>query len=71
MKAILVTIMAAALLSACGTDRTDRLASGAGIGAGVGLLAGPPGVIVGALAGGAAGAATSPRDVNLGKPAWK
>jgi len=41
----------------------------------VGALAGPPGVVGGALIGGGAGAvtgaATSPSDVNLGKPVWK
>ena len=71
MKGIAVTILAAALLSACGTTQSDRTVSGAGIGAGVGLLGGPPGVVVGALVGGAAGAVTSPRQVDLGRPVWE
>jgi osmotically inducible lipoprotein OsmB len=70
MKALAATLLAAAVLSACGTTTTDRAASGAGIGAGIGLLAGPPGVVVGALAGGATGAVTKPKDVNLGQPVW-
>jgi hypothetical protein len=71
MKPLAIAILATALLSACGTARSDRTASGAGIGAGIGLLGGPPGVVVGALAGGAVGATTSPRQVDLGTPVWK
>ena len=66
------------MLAACGNDPEERTtsgaAAGAATGAAVGALAGPPGVAVGALVGGGAGpvtgAATSPRDVNLGKPPW-
>lgn len=66
------------LLAACGTNPQERTtggaAAGAATGAAVGALAGPPGVAVGALVGGGAGAitgaATSPKDVNLGKPPW-
>jgi len=71
MKALAVVLLAAAMLSACGTTTTDRAVSGAGIGAGVGLLGGPPGVVVGALVGGAAGAVTSPSQVDLGRPIWE
>ena len=71
MKALAITILATALLSACGTTPADRTASGAGIGAGIGLLGGPPGVVVGALAGGAVGATTSSRQVDLGEPVWQ
>ena len=71
MKALAAILMTAAMLSACGTTTTDRAASGAGIGAGIGLLGGPPGVVVGALVGGAAGAATSPSQVDLGRPIWE
>ena len=71
MKALAVVLLAAAMLSACGTTTTDRAVSGAGIGAGIGLLGGPPGVVVGALAGGAVGAATSPSQVDLGRPVWE
>jgi hypothetical protein len=66
------------LLAACGTQPKERTtggaAAGAASGAAVGALAGPPGMAVGALVGGGAGAvtgaATSPNDVNLGKPPW-
>jgi len=66
------------LLAACGTNPKERTtggaAAGAATGAAVGALAGPPGMAVGALVGGGAGAvtgaATSPNDVNLGKPPW-
>jgi phage tail tape-measure protein len=66
------------LLAACGTQPKERTtggaAAGAATGAAVGALAGPPGMAVGALVGGGAGAitgaATSPKDVNLGKPPW-
>lgn len=71
MKALAVVLLAAAMLSACGTTTTDRTVSGAGIGAGVGLLGGPPGVVVGALVGGATGAVTSPGQVDLGRPIWE
>jgi osmotically inducible lipoprotein OsmB len=71
MRKLALALLAAATLSACGTNTGDRALSGAGIGAGVGLLGGPPGVIVGGAVGAATGAATSPSDVNLGQPAWK
>src|SRR6516165_1460207 len=66
------------LLAACGTNPKERTtggaAAGAATGAPVGALAGPPGMAVGALVGGGAGAvtgaATSPNQVNLGKPPW-
>jgi hypothetical protein len=66
------------LLAACGTEPRERTtggaAAGAATGAGIGLIGGPPGVVAGALIGGGAGAvtgaATSPKDVNLGKPPW-
>jgi phage tail tape-measure protein len=66
------------LLAACGTNPKERTtggaAAGAATGAAVGALAGPPGMAVGALVGGGAGAvtgaATSPSQVNLGKPPW-
>lgn len=71
MKALAVILLATAMLSACGTTTSDRAVSGAGIGAGIGLLGGPPGVVVGALVGGAAGAATSPSQIDLGRPVWE
>jgi hypothetical protein len=74
----LTAIGLAAILSACGTNPQERTAggaaAGAATGAGIGALGGPPGMAVGALVGGGAGAvtgaATSPQDVNLGKPPW-
>lgn len=71
MKALAVVLLAASMLAACGTTTGDRTLSGAGIGAGIGLLGGPPGVVVGALAGGAVGAATSPSQIDLGRPVWR
>jgi hypothetical protein len=67
-----------AFLAGCGTSQPDRAAGGAGVGAGtgavVGAIAGPPGAAVGALVGAgvgaAGGAATTPSQVNLGKPVW-
>jgi hypothetical protein len=73
-------MVAAALLltlSACGTTTSDRALSGAGIGAAtgavIGAVAGAPaiGAAVGAAAGGVAGAATTPSQVDLGKPVWQ
>jgi hypothetical protein len=55
----LLTAMALAV-TACGSTRTERTLTGAGIGAlagvGVGTLLGPVGIGTGALVGGAAGA---------------
>jgi hypothetical protein len=70
---------ALALLAGCGSSQPNRAAGGAGVGAGsgaaVGAIAGPPGAVVGALVGAgvgaAGGAATSPSQVNLGKPVWQ
>lgn len=72
-------LAAALALSACGTNQGDRAMSGAAIGAGSGALVGLafggvgvlPAAVVGGLVGGAGGVVTSPRDVNLGQPAWK
>ncbi len=70
---IAITLM----LSACGSTTSDRAVSGAGIGAAAGVvggaLIGAPliGAAVGAAAGGAVGAATTPSQVDLGKPVWK
>lgn len=64
-------LIAATVLSACGTTPGDRGLSGAGLGAAVGMLGGPPGMIVGAAVGAGAGMATSPRQVDLGKPVWR
>ncbi len=66
-------------LAACGADRGDRVASGAGVGAAsgaaVGAIFGGIGAIPGALIGGgigaASGAVTDQKDVDLGKPVWR
>ena len=78
MQRQIMMIGLVALLAACGTTQQERTtggtAAGAATGAGVGALAGPPGMAAGALIGGGAGAATgaatSPSQVNLGKPPW-
>jgi hypothetical protein len=70
---------ALAVLAACGTTEPGRvqggIATGAAAGATIGIVGGPVGVVVGALLGGGAGAvagaATTPRQVNLGKPLWE
>ena len=70
-------IAVALLLSACGSTTEDRAVSGAGIGAAAGAVGGAffgaplIGAAVGAAAGGTVGAATTPSQVDLGKPVWK
>lgn len=65
-------------LTACGTSRTDRALSGAGLGAGIGAGTAAVtggnilgGAAIGGAGGAAAGALTTDRDVNLGTPIWK
>jgi phage tail tape-measure protein len=66
------------VLTACGTQPKERAtggaAAGAATGAGIGALGGPVGALAGAAIGGGAGAvtgaATSPNQVDLGKPPW-
>lgn len=65
-------------LAACGQTQGDRLLSGAGLGAAGGAAIGAAtggsplaGAAIGGVAGGATGALTSPRDVNVGRPAWR
>ncbi len=64
-------------LSACGTTTGDRGLSGAGIGAAtgavVGAIVGGPvlaAAAIGAGAGALTGMATTPSQVNLGRPIW-
>lgn len=79
MKKLFVTfaILPALALGACGETWGDRALSGGGIGAGVGLLggalAGDPltGALLGGVLGAGAGAATSPGQVDLGRPIWR
>lgn len=70
MRKILLAASAALLLSACGTQLGDRMASGAAIGGGAGLVAGGVGAIPGAIVGAGVGALTPPDKVNLGEPVW-
>lgn len=74
----LLAVAAPLLLSACGTDQTDRTVSGAGIGAATGAVVGAVtpltpvgGALLGGAIGGATGALTTPSEVNLGKPVWR
>ncbi len=65
-------------LAGCGTNNFDRVsgggATGAATGATIGLIGGPVGVGVGALIGAGVGAfaggATTPQQINLGRPVW-
>lgn len=76
-RLVLALVAGAFLLSACGATQGDRAASGAGIGAVAGLvggaLLGAPsvGLVLGAAAGATVGAATSPSQVDFGKPVWR
>jgi hypothetical protein len=70
MKKLVLAATAALLLSACGTQMGDRMASGAAIGGGAGLALGGVGAIPGAIVGAGVGALTPPEEVNLGKPVW-
>lgn len=75
---LLSLIVLTAALAACGSTKSDRALSGAGLGAaagaGAGALAGgsmTTGAVIGGAAGAAAGALTDEEDVNLGKPVWR
>lgn len=65
------------LLSACGTTKEDRAASGGLIGAGAGAVIGSTvghpltGAAIGAGVGATTGALADPSKLNLGKPVWK
>jgi osmotically inducible lipoprotein OsmB len=65
------------LLSACGSAPGDRALTGAGIGATAGVIGGAmlgipaAGAALGASAGAVIGAATTPSQVDLGKPVWR
>jgi osmotically inducible lipoprotein OsmB len=76
-RSALLIFPAILLLSACGTTKEDRAASGALIGAGtgavVGSMVGAPvsGAAIGAATGAATGALADPDTINLGKPWWR
>lgn len=82
MKRVALPVLAlgaALIVSACGNNAVDRMATGAGIGAatgaGIGLVAGGvgvlPGALVGAAVGGAGGLITTSDQVDLGQPVWR
>jgi peptidoglycan hydrolase-like protein with peptidoglycan-binding domain len=75
---IAMAASAALVLSACGTETSDRAISGAGIGAGAGVVVGAvtglsllEGALLGAAAGGLTGALTDADLFNLGDPVWE
>lgn len=74
----LILAIAALSLGACGYRQSDRALSGAAIGAGAGavggaVLGGDPvaGAVIGGAGGAAIGAFTDPKQLNLGRPAWR
>jgi len=71
MRLIVPVILAASLLSGCGTTAEDRGLSGAGIGAGIGIIGGPPGIVLGGAVGAVAGMVSKPQQIDLGKPVWR
>jgi hypothetical protein len=71
MRIVAIGMLAAVLLSGCGTAAGDRGLSVAGIGAGIGIVGGPPGMVVGGAVGAVAGVLSKPQQVNLGKPVWR
>ena len=77
LRVTLCLVAVGLLLSACGSTQGDRAISGAGIGAAAGAvggaLVGAPGVgaLLGGAAGGTIGAATTPSQVDFGKPIWR
>jgi len=72
-----ILFVAAIALAGCGETVGDRGMSGAGIGAAggavIGAMVGNPlaGAAIGAGAGAVVGAATSPSQVDLGRPVWE
>lgn len=71
MKKFMLLGAATLLLAGCGTATGDRGLSGASIGAGIGVIGGPPGMVVGGVVGAGVGMLSSPRQIDLGKPAWR
>jgi osmotically inducible lipoprotein OsmB len=77
LKLTLSMIAIAALLAGCGSAPGDRALTGAGIGAAAGAVGGAllgipaAGAALGATAGAVVGAATTPSQVDLGKPVWR
>lgn len=74
---LVIALTVASMVAACGSSRTDRTVSGAGIGAAGGaavstVTGGNPltGAILGGAAGAAVGGLTDEDDFNLGDPIW-
>lgn len=61
--------IAVAGLAACGSTKTERGVTGAGIGGAAGYAVGAP--VLGAAAGGATGVFTDEEDLDLGEPIWE
>ncbi len=80
-RAIANTVLISGLalaLAACGHTTGDRAVSGGLLGAGAGVAVSAmtggalgSGALIGGALGAAGGAITSPRAVNLGRPAWR
>lgn len=80
MKSVIATSLLACglALAGCGSSPGERAVSGGLIGAGTGAAVGGltggsvgTGALIGGAVGAVGGAVTSPRDVNLGRPAWQ
>lgn len=78
MIRLIIALCIILLLTACGSTKSDRALSGAGLGAGAGALAGAAtggsavtGALIGGAGGAAAGALTDQDDINMGKPIWR
>lgn len=76
-KAVMLSSLTLAL-AACGQTAGDRGVSGGLIGAGTGAAVSAvtggslaTGAVIGGALGAVGGAATSPRNVNLGRPLWR
>ena len=74
---LVLALTVVSMVAACGSSRTDRTLSGAGIGAAGGAAVGAvtggnplTGAILGGAAGAAAGGLTDEDDFNLGDPIW-
>lgn len=76
-SSLVIALTVASMLAACGSSRTDRTLSGAGIGAAGGAAVGAAtggnpltGAILGGAVGAATGGLTDEDDFDLGDPIW-
>ncbi len=74
---LVIALTMATMVAACGSSKTDRTLSGAGIGAAGGAAVGAvtgvnplTGAVLGGAVGAAAGGLTDEDDFNLGDPVW-